>query len=237
MIHVTGDIHGAVFERFTPEAMPGEDRWGAEDKLIVLGDFGLVFYPDGEQFRYERLLEQKKLEYLEAKPYEILFIDGNHENFDRLFAETTEEERYGGTVRRVGRNVFWLQRGQIYTIEGRTFFCMGGAYSIDKDFRKEGISWWARESPTEKEMENASENLIAAGRKADYILTHNCPQVFIQLMGYVANPNDIALTSFFNWIWYEIEFGHWYFGHWHIDRDLHPKVTALYESVRTLGEE
>lgn len=231
MIHITGDIHGAIFERFTMEAMPGEDNWGVDDKLIVLGDFGLIFYPKIERFLFERQLEKKNLEYLESKPYEILFIDGNHENFDRLFAESEEKERYGGTVRRIGRNIYWLQRGQIYTIEDKTFFCMGGAYSIDKAWRQEGISWWQQESPSGKEYKLATDNLISAGRKVDYILTHTCPQVFIPIMGHAADPHDFELTSFLNWIWYEIEFKHWYFGHWHIDKELHSKVTAMFEDV------
>lgn len=234
MIHITGDIHGAVFERFTPESMPGEKTWGEDDKLIVLGDFGLIFYTEIERFAFERQLEEKKLKYLEDKPYEILFIDGNHENFDRLFRESKEEERYGGTVRRIGKNIYWLQRGQIYTIENKTFFCMGGAYSIDKAWRQEGISWWPQESPSEEEYKFASKNLLSSGKKVDYILTHTCPQVFIPVMGYTADPHDFELTSFFNWIWYEIEFNHWYFGHWHIDKELHSKVTAMFERVTSI---
>ncbi len=236
MIHITGDIHGAIFERFNPEAMPGEDTWGPDDKLIVLGDFGAIFYPKTDKFDRERQLEKKKLEYLESKPYEILFIDGNHENFDRLFNETVEEDRYGEKVRRAGKNVFWLQRGRIYAIEGKTFFCMGGAYSVDKAWRQEGISWWPQEVPTEEECQAAKDNLISSYRRVDYILTHTCPQIFIQLMGYSADHHDLQLTGFLNWVWYEIDFRHWYFGHWHMDRELHPKLTAMYENMTTIPE-
>ena len=234
MIHITGDIHGAIFERFNPEAMPGEDTWGEDDKLIVLGDFGLVFYPRNDEFKSELALEKKKLEYLESKRYEILIIDGNHENFDRLFEETSEEERYGDAVRRIGRNIFWLQRGRIYTIENKSFFCMGGAYSIDKAWRQKGISWWPQECPTEEECQAAKEKLISAGQRVDYVLTHTCPQLFIQLMGHTADHHDLHLTSFLNWVWYEIDFDHWYFGHWHIDKELHPKITAMFERVSNI---
>lgn len=232
MIYVTGDVHGYIFERFNPQMMPGEDAWTENDKLIVLGDFGLIFYPRMELFLGTQIvLEQRKLAYLESKPYEILFVDGNHENFDRLTAEFPTEERYGGTVSRLGRNVFWLRRGQIYTIEGKTFFCMGGAYSVDKFGRREGVSWWPQELPADAEYRFAADNLVAHGRSVDYVLTHTCPRVVIGLMHHAPDVHEMELTGFFDWIWYEIGFKKWYFGHWHVDEAVHPKATALYMDV------
>ena len=106
MIYVTGDIHGDIFERFNPAMMPGEDDWTENDTLIVLGDFGLIFYPHLPGYEETAVaLEKKKLQYLEEKPYTVLFIDGNHENFDRLAAEFPEETRFGAPVKRLGRNM------------------------------------------------------------------------------------------------------------------------------------
>ena len=47
MIYITGDIHGDIPQRFNPAMMPGEDTWTENDKLIVLGDFGLIAAPRG----------------------------------------------------------------------------------------------------------------------------------------------------------------------------------------------
>ena len=246
MIYITGDVHGDVIRRFNPAAMPGEDAWTAEDKIIVLGDFGLIFYPRIELFTQETEQEKRKLAYLENKPYEILFIDGNHEDFDRLTTEFPEEERYGGPVRRIGRNVFWLRRGGIYTIEGKTFFCMGGAYSIDKPIRLNQdriirdyyggaddahFSWWPQELPSNEEYDLAVKNLIAHDRRVDYVISHTAPRSLIYLMGHNADPHDFELTGFLDWIWYEIGFRHWYFGHWHVDESIHQKATAVYYDV------
>ena len=252
MIYLTGDIHGHVFERFTPKSMPGEDTWTSQDKLIVLGDFGLIFYPPIEIFLDKLALEQEKIAFLEKKQYEILFIDGNHECFPRLTAEFPEEERYGGTVRRIGKNIFWLQRGQIYTIEDKTFFCMGGAYSIDKaqrlareneilqDYENQPdmhLFWWPQELPSNEEYKRASENLLAHNRKVDYVLSHTAPRTLIQMMGRTPDPHDYELTGLLDYVWYEIEFKHLYFGHWHEDLKVHPKADALYYNVLEISNQ
>ena len=246
MIYLTGDTHGEIFERFTPEMMPGMDRWTEDDTLIILGDFGLIFYPRIEFFSLQLAQEKEKISFLESLKINIFFIDGNHENFDRLTAEFPEEERYGGTVRRIGRNIFWLQRGQIYTIEEKTFFCMGSAYSIDKAHRLAydrsilehyenspdmHISWWPQELPSDEEYKRATENLLAHNKKVDFVLSHQAPRSLIQLMKHTPDPHDMELTGFLDWIFYEVEFKHWYFGHWHLDKELHPRATALYYDV------
>ena len=243
MICITGDIHGDVFERINPTVLPGEDTWTENDTLIVLGDFGLIFYPRLPQYETNVLaLERKKLEYLEEKPYTVCFIDGNHENFERLEAEFPEETRFGGPVKRLGRNVFWLRRGRVYTIEGRSFFCMGGAYSIDKGMRTEGFSWWPQELPSGEEYRTAAKSLSACGNRVDYVLTHTAPDSFIYRMGKAPDRHDAELTGFLEWVLREVSFRHWFFGHWHTDRAITEKATALFtdavilEAPRDNGE-
>ena len=111
---------------------------------------------------------------------------------------------------------------------------MGGAYSIDKRFREEGISWWPQESPSEEEFKSAKETLISNGRRVDYILTHTCPLSLIPVPGCTVDPNDLELTGFLDRIWHEIEFRHWYFGHWHTDEEINEKATAMYKKVLTI---
>lgn len=66
----------------------------------------------------------------------MLFIDGNHENFDKLYSYPVETW-YGGKVHKI---VIHLMRGEVYSIEGSSIFVMDGGYSIDKYRRTEGIS-------------------------------------------------------------------------------------------------
>lgn len=249
MVYCTGDIHGAIYERFNPQMMPGEDQWDENDVLLVAGDFGAVFYPKMDLFLDKIALEKQKIEFLEKKRYSICFCDGNHENFDRLTSEFPMEERFGGTVRRIARNVFWLQRSQCYSINGKSFFVLGGAYSIDKGSRlaqdrfilshyencsAQHLSWWPQELPSEEEYRLAEMNLQACDWTVDYVLTHTCPTELIRLMGYVPDPHEAPLTAFLDRIWSTAIFSNWLYGHYHLDRAVHPKATALYSKLAVL---
>lgn len=78
--YVTGDVHGSIdIEKLSPEEWPEGDRLGGEDRVVICGDFGLIWQdppdPDDEWW----------LKWLERRPWgETLFVDGNHENHDML---------------------------------------------------------------------------------------------------------------------------------------------------------
>ena len=236
MIYLRGDTHGEL-SCFTDEKMPGQSAWGAGDKLIITGDFGFVFY-GGEGAPAEK----SKLDALAKKPYEILFVDGNHENFDVL--ETYPEEmRYGAPVRRIRPNIFWLQRGYVYTIENKTFFVMGGGYSLDKPRRLEYRRicgqkvWFEREMPSPAEYRRASESLRQRNMSVDYILTHTAPRLIIpQIIGRAPDPHEAELNGFLDWVYYEVTFQKWFFGHLHEDAELYDLMFACHEKVHRLEE-
>lgn len=237
MIRITGDCHGDAL-RFTEEKMPGESSWTAQDKLIICGDFGYVWYDDS--FPQEKAHFDSILDDLECRPYDILFVDGNHENFNALYAYP-EVEKYGNTVHKIRENIFHLQRGRIYTIEGKTFFTFGGAYSIDKARRVENVSWWPQELPTEEEKNRGVEALKSVGYKVDYIITHTAPNAALDLLKYTLPPqerdgfwfdvHEMAFRSYLDMIWHDATFTRWYFGHWHHDKHLTDKARALLNDV------
>lgn len=224
MICVTGDTHGEQGRFLYSE---GERGWTAEDVIIVCGDWGYLFRNDYSENRF--------LDDLEARPYTICFVDGNHENFPALFSYP-EEVWNGGRVHRIRKNIFHLMRGQVFTIQGKTFFTFGGAFSIDRDIRVLGRSWWKEEIPTEAEMEEGRANLAKAGMKVDCIITHTAPGWLTkQLGGEVFETdeedpwaNDRKLTDYLDEIMTGVSFGHWYFGHWHRDRRMTHNITALW---------
>ena len=226
MIYITGDTHGDV-TRFTDLTVPEHGSFCENDKIIVCGDFGFVYY--GEQDKEEQLKENENLDCLAKCPFEILFVDGNHENFDRLeSSEFPVEQRYGGTVRRIKDNIFWLTRGQIFDIEGKTFFMMGGAYSIDKYMRTAHRSWWERELPSNDEYRTAIQNLKNTDNQVDYIITHTCPVSSIIQMRMTPSQKDLELTGFLDWIRHDVTYKHWYFGHWHDDKKITEKDTLCW---------
>ena len=230
MIYVTGDTHGEL-SRFYERCMPGESKWTGDDKLIVCGDFGFVWYGRSDPAGYRS--NQDALDSLAARPYEILFVDGNHENFDVL-NEYPVVEKYGNEVHKIRDNIFHLQRGRIYTIEDRTFFTFGGAYSVDKYMRREGASWWRQELPTNEEYHLASDSLKNADYAVDYIISHTAPQTIIRMMNNVPHPADSELTGFFDWVWHETKFRKWFFGHWHGDSEIAEKARLLWFDVERI---
>lgn len=235
MIYIIGDRHGEE-DGFSEEKLPGQSLWTSNDTVIVTGDFGYVMR--GE---WNNLPEKNKLDALAKKPYTILFCDGNHEGFDYL-EQYPEEVRYGAPVRRIRDNVFWLQRGHIYSIEGKTFFVMGGAYSIDKAFRiryqeicGEKI-WFEQEIPSPEEYRRAINSLNKHGNNVDYIITHTVPRTIIPRITHsYPDDHDQELTGFFDWIYHNVSYQRWYAGHFHDDVALGISIEICHKKIHTIN--
>lgn len=226
MLYITGDTHGDIL-RFTGEGSFCRGNLKKDDIIIVCGDFGFIFYPEGTAGA-ER--QKNELETLSKQPYTILWVDGNHENFD-LLGRFPTEERYGGTVHKIRHNIFHLMRGHVYDIEGKTVFTMGGAYSIDRCARTLGRSYWEEELPSNSEYREATKNLRESGNKVDIIVTHTAPRRIIRSMGCYPDDHDMELTGFFDWLTDEISFEKWFFGHWHTDKQINNRFRALWFDV------
>lgn len=229
MLYITGDTHGEE-DRFTGKDSVIEKTLTSNDKLIVCGDFG---YISDDSYK-ERLF----LRYLSEKPYQILFIDGNHENFT-LINKYQIEEWCGGKVHMIRRDkngkpkIIHLMRGEVYLIEGRKIFTMGGAYSIDKNLRIPYKSWWPQEMPTEEEMKNAVSNLKKNGLSVDYIVTHAAPEETMNIF-HPEHHEEKNLNVFLEWIRENINYKHWYMGHLHRDEDLWRHQSILWFQVRNM---
>ena len=229
MIYITGDTHGDVRRFFEPQ-LPCAG-WKPDDKLIVAGDFGMVFG--------NREIDTKKLDLLSRCPFQILFLDGNHECFPELFA--FEEEQYcGGRVHRLRDNIRHLMRGQVYEIEGLRIFTMGGGYSIDRMMRTPGRNWWPEEMPDEAEYAEGLRNLERAGYAVDVLISHAAPtgsMLELKRNGTFSHifQQEAPLGDYLEKVAGMTRYGQFYFGHIHLDRELSGKRTALYHAVFCLN--
>ena len=227
MIYVTGDTHGTydyfklvVFAHEHPELTK-------KDYVIVAGDFGGVWD--------EKMLEED-LAHFRKLPFTVLFVDGNHENFD-ILDNWKRTQWKGGKVHKIREDIIHLCRGQMFTIEGKKIFTFGGATSVDVAFRREGVSWWPQETPTMLDVEAAWENLDKHDRKVDFIISHSCDEKALfypplcnrttKMYPYFEN---LLLSGFEN----NVEYRHWYFGHYHMDGHLTDKKTVLYHEIYPL---
>lgn len=244
MIYITGDTH-SNFDRFELENFSIQTEMTKNDYVIICGDFGGVW-----TFEEESSREKYWLDWLNTRNFTTLFVDGNHENFTRLYNDYPVEEWHGGKVHKIRDFVLHLMRGEIFDIDGKRFFAFGGAKSHDiqdgilnldeeeriYEYRKRGayfrirdFSWWDLELPTEEEMKNGLSNLEKINYRVDYIISHCCPTSIQTIL----NPSykKDHLTDYLQEISEKCNFKKWYFGHYHDYRQVNSEFILLYEDI------
>lgn len=231
MTFITGDTHGDWDGR-VHGLLEELSQYEQPVYLLIAGDFGFLFHEDEQ--------EQAHLDEMERSGVTVCFCDGNHENFDALNALTVGKWN-GGRVHFLRPHVIHLMRGERFLIDSQRFFVMGGAASVDKTHRlmveRFGGEkcWWPQELPTDAEYKHAAATMEQMGFQTDYILTHTAPRELIRRMGYAPSAEDTELTGFLEWVLYDMKYRHWYFGHFHEDRELDCNCTCLMHEVVRLN--
>lgn len=249
MIYITGDCHGD-YTKFSTDVFPEQKKMTKDDFVIVCGDFGLWHDTKTERWWFN---------WLNEKPFTVLFVGGNHENYDRIYSdEFPIVDFHGGKAQKIRKNVYHLMRGEIYELCGKKFFCFGGASSHDikdgildrkkfvddtsflkeirkwdrynKQFRINHFSWWKEELPSQEEMDYGIENLKKHKNKVDFIVTHCAPQNIAAYLFCGAYKPDI-LTNYFDKINETVDFKKWFFGHYHADENVLDKHVLLYNQI------
>lgn len=138
---------------------------------------------------------------------------------------------FGGTVGVVSDDVYHLRRSEIYTIDGHKIFTFGGGQSIDKEHRTEWISWWRNELPSSAETDRALQNLADHDNSVDLIFSHEAPKRFVMKIMKARSDKDTSpLAAFFDTLYDEVSFAHWYCGHYHVPFSQ-DKLSALYNDL------
>jgi len=223
-IFLTGDTHGDV-KRFSTDSFKDGNELSRDDYVIILGDFGLIW----ENYKKDKYW----LKWLNEKPWTTLFVDGNHENFDLLLSYP-EVDLLGGRAGKIKNGIYHLKRGNVFTINNKTFFVFGGGLSIDKYRRREFTSWWSQEEPNDKEYKLALSNLEKYSYTFDYILTHDTTTEVRENMFDYSEKTDYQLVLFFNEVFPRLQFTHHYFGHHH-ENKTYKNHTCLYKKIMELN--
>lgn len=227
MIYITGDIHCPIdINKLNMTNFPQQKYLTKKDYVIACGDCGIVWDNSKEELYWRKWLNDKN--------FTFLWIDGNHENFN-LLNKFPVDFWNGGKVHFISDSVIHLMRGQVYTIDELKFFTMGGATSVDKIRRKEGVSWWKEEEPSIKEFNEAMDNFDKCNWIVDYILTHTCGTKIMEQMGYMKENN--SLNKFFDILENNLQYKHWYFGHFHDDVGIDDKHTLVYNKIIELKDD
>ena len=176
-----GDIHGK-FKLFREQL----DLLNP-DFVLSTGDFG--YWPNKN---FERIWDSNKIP--------IYFCDGNHEFHPALqdFTEMTE----------VADNVFYMPRGSTLRMpDGRIVLFVGGARSIDREYRTKGVDYFPEEELTSEVLE-----IIDGIKKVDIVISHTKCSGFDVDIECDDDPSMEVLDEVFE----IFNPSQWFFSHFHL---------------------
>lgn len=143
--------------------------------IFVLGDFGYWEHQEEGVIFLDKL---DKLIYTTG--IYIYFLDGNHDNLGHLlekYSSPEDRDQYG--FLNIRTHIKYAPRGHRWTWEHVRLIALGGAYSVDKDYRlmlerkrrKPGTLWFPGEEMTDREMLD----ILRDETPVDIMLAHDKP--------------------------------------------------------------
>ena len=212
-IIITGDIHGdwKYLNTLLNKKKP--------NKIIICGDFG--YWPHMHKSKKFHKKGESWDQYGIKNPVtEVFWLDGNHENHEEI-AIMVAKYGYHLPIKindfEEANNfkykpVYYLPRCSSLNLNNYRCLFIGGALSIDKDLRIEGVSWWRNE------VISYSDYLNFPTGNYDIIFSHTIPtSIRLKLNIPIWNSGkmkdqscdilDAALLRY--------KPKRWYFGHFH----------------------
>lgn len=160
---------------------------------IQVGDMGVGFFRTSGQPHIN-------------PPYDAMvagdhrFIRGNHDNPDVCSQHSQ-----------------WIPDGNI---ESGVMF-IGGAVSVDRQYRTEGYDWWADEELNAEELDHLVEVYTEA--RPRLMVTHDCPEEIARNLCALSGRQKLDFPSrsrqAFQRMWSAHSPEMWVFGHWHYSFD------------------
>lgn len=256
---ITGDCHGK-YDRFHNFYAPNMKDTVFKEWLfppesvafICLGDFGINFYLDSS--------DKKRKRKLNKLGYTFYIIRGNHDyrpehlsnikmvyDFD-ICGNVFLEDEYQNIRYLIDGETYklWYEAAKNDFVELKTLV-LGGAYSVDKESRLEGLSFAERSDPTlcakhgwfmDEQLSEEEKNKIideVDGKTFDIVLSHTCPLCYEPWYLFVPQVTqekvDRSTEQFLSDIKERIKFKYWWFGHFHDDQVIEPGVRLFYKDI------
>lgn len=227
---ITGDTHGSLarFSNINTELYKPE-----ETAIIILGDVGFNYYLDERDTRLKRRAQ--------ALGFTFYCVRGNHESrpvhikgMEKMLDNIVENYIY---IEPEFPNIRYLIDGYDYFFLGSKTLVIGGAYSVDKDYRlARGWAWWADEQLDPKVQCGIMRR--TEGEHYDFVLTHTCPysweprELFLDFID--QSSVDNSTETWLEEIERKITYNFWLFGHFHADKIVNNNAAMLYEQVLDL---
>ena len=214
MIYITGDTHGDYDDVFE---FCYKHKTSNDDIMIILGDAGINYYLDDRDYILKNSLLQL--------PITLFCIHGNHEERPENISSYKTKEFHNGIVyyEEEYPNILFAKDGEIYDFNDKKTLVIGGAYSVDKNYRIiMGYKWYPSEQPNEEIKDRIKNVLKKHNNKVDVILSHTCPfkympyEVFIN--GVDQSKVDKTTEEFLDEIENSTDYKKWYCGYYHTDK-------------------
>lgn len=227
---ITGDLHGTIDDRFDKLR---ECHEPSETAIILLGDVGANYYLNKKDKKFK--------EQLCSLGYTFYCVHGNHEERPENISAMKDiyDDNVKGTVfyEEEFPNLRYFLMYDKYEIAGYNTLVMGGAYSVDKEYRiLNGWQWFSSELMTKDEQNNVYRQ--TKGKSYDLVLTHTCPFSWMPIDLFLPfidqSKVDNTMEHLFDKMLDTINFKVWCYGHYHADRWENPKARMFFKDVSNL---
>ncbi len=186
---ILGDIHGQWLcaDQTIDKAMSHEGNF---DAIFCVGDVGHYW--------------TTKKEDIWTTKYDIpiYWLDGNHECYPNM--DLWKENKYGRT---------YIPRGSAHEIADLKILTCGGASSVDKAWRTQGVDWWPEEDITYRDIERG----LSHEGPFDILLSHERPENYGWPFDFkdlrCGVSNRLALEAMVN----EYKINMVFHGHYHVE--------------------
>lgn len=226
-VYVMGDTHGDWRKMYYLCKNMNDD-----DIVIHVGDHGINYYGNsGDNNLKEKISKMKPT---------FIFISGNHDRppeenciiykkNDIIKGDFLFEEEYPKILHCPKINIFYINDTKFLTI--------GGAYSIDKEYRlRNKWNWFENEQISEEEMNTFKQNY--KGYNTDFIISHTSPEKYepthLFLPFIDQSKVDKRTENFLEWVETNITYKEWFLGHYHSNEQLWDKGYMLFENVKEI---
>lgn len=229
---ITGDTHAqcARFDSIDKTLYPPDST-----AIIILGDGGNNYYLDVRDTKLKRTMA--RLGYL------FYFVRGNHEARpeDIPSMELVYDDLVQGMIyyEREFPTLHYFVDGETYHIDGRRTLVLGGAYSVDKQYRLlRGWQWFSNEQLSKEEQEKIYNNL-SNEIVYDLVLSHTCPlsweprELFLSMID--QSTVDDSMEKWLERVEQKIDYNFWLFGHFHGNKIVNDNAAMLFDEIVDLS--
>lgn len=229
---ITGDCH-REFSRF--KNYPTEIQNNPEVAVIILGDAGINYTLN----KYDNDIK----DYLTKNyKFRIYCVRGNHEarpqnvqNMKLIYDEDVCGDVY---MEEAWPQIRYFKDWGIYTLGEYKVAVIGGAYSVDKEYRLMcGSGWFEDEQLSVDEMLECTRDFM--GEEVDLVLSHTCPICWeptdLFLSAIDQSSVDKSMELFLEELAKVFRWKVWIFGHYHADRIERPYVEQYYRDTEDIA--